>query len=92
MFFGDAASVADIDQKFAETPALLNVEVLSPNDTHGKIMKRVNEQLAFGTPLVWVVDCDAENVTVHRLGKAAVVVEADQEIAEKMFFPISGAR
>ena len=71
MFFEDASSAADIERKFGQTPALLDVEVLSPNDTHGKIMKRVNEQLAFGTPLVWVVDCEAENVTVHRPGRAA---------------------
>ena len=45
MFFEDASSVADIGRKFGETPALVNVEVLSPNDTHGKIMKRVSEQL-----------------------------------------------
>ena len=87
MFFEDTASAADIERKFAETPALLNVEVLSANDTHGKIMKRVNEQLAFGTPLVWVVDCEAENVSVHRLGRARLVVEADQEITGEEIMP-----
>ena len=87
MFFEDTASAADIERKFAETPALLNVEVLSANDTHGKIMKRVNEQLAFGTPLVWVVDCEAENVSVHRLGRSALVVEADQEITGEEIMP-----
>ena len=87
MFFEDAASAIDISRRFSETPALLNVEVLSPNDTHGKIMKRVNEQLTFGTRLVWVVDCDAENVTVHRTGKAAYVVEADQEITGEDVLP-----
>jgi len=80
LFFEDAAAASDIGRKYAETPAVLAIEVLSPNDTHGKIMKRVNEQLAFGTLLVWVVDFDEENVTVYRPGKAPIVVEADQEI------------
>lgn len=80
LFFEDAQSAADIGRKFADAPPSLAIEVLSPNDTHGRIMKRVNEQLAFGAPLVWVVDFDAENVTVHRPGRSAKVVEGDQEI------------
>ena len=87
MFFEDAASIDDIDRKFGLTPALLNVEVMSPNDTHVKIMKRVDQQLASGTPLVWVVDCDAENVTVYRPGQAPYIVEADQEITGEDVLP-----
>jgi Uma2 family endonuclease len=87
MFFEDAASAEDIDRKYGETPALLDVEVLSPNDTFTKIVRRVNEQLAFGTPLVWVVDCDAESVAVHRPGKSPYIVEGDQEITGEDVLP-----
>jgi Uma2 family endonuclease len=80
LFFEDAESPSEIDRKFGETPPLLAIEVLSPNDTHGKLMRRVREQLDFGTPLVWVVDPEAENVTVYRRGKEVQVVESDGEI------------
>ena len=68
LFFEDATSFAEVDEKYGERPPLLAVEVLSPNDTYAKITRRVSEQLNYGTPLVWVVDPEAENVTIHRAG------------------------
>jgi Uma2 family endonuclease len=87
LFFEDTSSAADIGRKYAETPPSVAIEVLSPNDTHGKIMKRVSEQLSFGTPLVWVVDFDKESVTIHRLGKSATVIEGIQEITGEDVLP-----
>ena len=56
LLFEDAKRLEEIDEKYGESPPLLSVEVLSPNDTPGKVMRRVREQLAFGTQMLWVVD------------------------------------
>jgi Uma2 family endonuclease len=75
LFFDDAEQADQVEQKYGETPPLLAVEVLSPNDTHAKIARRVREQLRFGTRLVWVLDPDANNVMVYQIGKEPGVVE-----------------
>lgn len=87
LFFDDAKSSAQIDRKFGETPPLLAVEVLSPHDSHGKLMRRVDQQLRFGTPLIWVVDPEAENVTIHRPDQAPCLVESGDEITGEDVIP-----
>src|SRR5207244_870745 len=80
LFFDGADTVEDVDLHFSETPALLAVEVLSPNDTMGKVLRRVKEQIRFGTKLVWVLDPDARNVIVYRPGVEQEVVEENEEL------------
>jgi Uma2 family endonuclease len=70
MFFEDATKLEEVDEKYGETPPLLSVEVLSPNDTLGKVMRRVREQLDFGTQMVWVVDPEARNITAHHAARS----------------------
>jgi Uma2 family endonuclease len=66
---------------------VLAVEVLSPNDTFAKINRRVQEQLRFGTPLVWVLDPDASNVTVYRPGQPYSIVEQGEELTGNDVLP-----
>lgn len=87
LFYEDVATPEEIERKFATTPALLTVEVQSRGVAHGKLMRRVNEQLTFGTKLVWVVDTESENVTVHRADKPARVVESGEELTGEEFLP-----
>lgn len=79
-FFEDAEHFEDLETQFARTPPLLAVEVLSPSDTLGNVMRRVKAQLRFGTRLVWLVDPEARNVTVYRPGQEPYVIEETQEI------------
>jgi len=80
MLFEDATRLEEVDEKYGERPSLLSVEVLSPNDTPGKVMRRVREQLRFGTQMVWVVDPEARNVTVHQRGKEPLIFEETEEL------------
>jgi Uma2 family endonuclease len=43
-------------------------------------MRRVREQLGFGTQMVWVVDPEARNITVHQRGKEPLVFEETEEL------------
>lgn len=87
VFFEDAKAFAEVDEKYGNTPPILAVEVLSPNDSVGKVNRRVKEQLLFGTRLVWVVDPDALNVTVYQLGKEYFVLEVNDEVAGQEILP-----
>jgi Uma2 family endonuclease len=70
----------ELDPKFTERLPALAVEVLSPNDRIGRVMRRITQFLRKGIPLVWLIDPDARNVTVYRPDKTPVVVEADEEL------------
>ncbi len=80
MLFEDASAVEEVDEKYGEKPPVLAVEVLSPNDTYGKIARRLQEQERFGTRLIWVLDPDARNIVVYKLGQREQVVEEAQEL------------
>ena len=80
MLFEDATSYQELAVGYGEQPPRVAIEVLSPNDTHGEIMRRVREQIRFGTRLVWVVDPGARNVTVHRPGQEPYIVEENEEL------------
>jgi Uma2 family endonuclease len=87
MLFEDTKRLEDVDLKYGEQPPLLAVEVLSPNDTMGKVTRCVQEQLRFGTRLVWVLDPEARNVVVCRADKANRVVEEKEELTGEEILP-----
>ncbi|QJW97059.1 Uma2 family endonuclease [Frigoriglobus tundricola] len=64
------------DTTMIEGPPILIAEVLSPHDTQEEVADRVNEYLACGTPVVWVVSTYFRTVTVHRSGAAPVALDA----------------
>jgi Uma2 family endonuclease len=78
--FEDAKRFDRIDEKYGHTPPVLAAEVLSPNDSVGKMRRRVREQLHFGTKVVWVLDPDARNVLVYRAGKEDQLVETNEDL------------
>ena len=43
-------------ERILRTPALLFIEILSPEDTMARIRQRVDDYLNFGTKHVWVID------------------------------------
>jgi Uma2 family endonuclease len=87
MLFEDAARIEDVEKKYGEEPPILAVEVLSPNDTLGKMSRRIGEQKRFGTPLIWVLDPDARNVTVYQRGKEEKVVAEGEELTGEEVLP-----
>lgn len=87
MLFEDAIRIEDVSEKYGEKPPVLAVEVLSPNDTTGKIMRRISEQKRFGTRLIWIVDPDARNVIVYQAGKEDKVVEEEEELTGEDALP-----
>lgn len=87
LFFDDVATPDLIERKWAETPAVLAVKFLSPNDTLGTVHRRVLDQLRFGTETVWVVDPEARNVTVYQRNRQPRLLEWDEVLGETEFLP-----
>lgn len=69
-----------LSEKFVEFPPDLAAEVLSPEDTAREILRKVEEYLAAGVPLVWVVDPGTQTVTVYRSLQDVKILSADQEL------------
>jgi len=80
LLFEDAERFDQVDKKYGGKPPVLAAEVLSPNDTMGKVRRRVREQLRFGTRVVWVLDPDARNVILYRAGKEDQLVEETEDV------------
>ncbi len=63
------------------------MEVLSPNDKPGKVIRRIYRFLAMGVTLVWVLDPEDRNLTAFRSGKEPVEFKADQEVTGEEVLP-----
>jgi Uma2 family endonuclease len=68
-------------------PADLVVEVLSPNDLIRDVNDKVEEYLAAGFGLVWVVDPKQKNVMVHRRDGSVTKVHENEEITGETALP-----
>lgn len=51
-------------QRILRTPALLFIEILSPEDTMRRVRERVDDYLKFGTEHIWVIDPDLRKAYV----------------------------
>jgi Uma2 family endonuclease len=76
------AQVAATTKKssFIDGPPLLAVEVLSPYDKQREIDEAIEEYLACGVRVVWIVDPFDDTVTVYRPGHEPVLFNRTQEL------------
>lgn len=71
------------DRGYMPIPADLAAEVISPNDKWYSISPKVEEYLAAGFQLIWVVDPATRTVTIHRVdGSLTKLHEADEITGE----------
>lgn len=68
-FYEDQETAETMSRKYAETPPVLAVEVLSPSDSTTAMMHRVMQLLHRGVRTVWVVDPEARQVSVCQTGQ-----------------------
>jgi Uma2 family endonuclease len=63
----------EADQKVRVTAPLLCIEILSPEDRPGRVMKRLDEFVAMGVENIWILDpSDRSAATYTRFGMKAV--------------------
>jgi len=72
---------------FSRTIPDLVVEVLSPSDTYPAVLDKVNDWLAVGVKLVWVVDPASKQVVVHKAGVPARILRDDEVLLGEDVLP-----
>ncbi|HWE95587.1 MAG TPA: Uma2 family endonuclease [Tepidisphaeraceae bacterium] len=68
------------DPGYMPIPADLAVEVISPNDLAYEVAAKVEEYLAAGFGVVWVVHPQLRTVTIYKARGIAAVLHEDDEI------------
>lgn len=66
---------------------VLAVEILSPSDTQANITGKVQEYLAVGVPLVWIVDPTFETVIVYRPDAEPAIFNNQQDLTADPHLP-----
>jgi Uma2 family endonuclease len=66
---------------------VLAVEILSPNDTQEQIDEKVDEYLAAGVAMVWVIDPHDHTVLVYEPNAEPILVNVRQELAAERHLP-----
>lgn len=84
---GDLAERSPDNAFLLEGAPILAVEILSPSDTHERVVEKIQEYLDAGTALVWIVDPDLRTVTVHRPGEEPQLFNAKQVIGDEPILP-----
>jgi Uma2 family endonuclease len=83
----DRLAKVDSQEGFVPIPADLAVEVVSPNDLATDVAEKVQEYLANGFGLVWVVYPDSRTVVVYRPDGSANLLRAGDEITAGAALP-----
>jgi Uma2 family endonuclease len=77
----------ELTAKFTDRLPALIVEVLSPHDQIGRMMRRINQFLSKGVAMVWLVDPAARNVTVCVANQLPVILEEGDTLADFPLLP-----
>ena len=86
-YYEDAQNAAEIDRGYGERPPRLAVEVISPHDRVNPMMQRVAELLRAGVGVVWVIDPEARDISVCRLGQEPQLLSADDTLTADDVLP-----
>jgi Uma2 family endonuclease len=70
-----------------EGPPVLAVEILSPNDTQDEIHDKIDDYLAAGVALVWIIDPRRQTIQVLRSDEEPALVNVRQELSGEPFLP-----
>jgi Uma2 family endonuclease len=76
--YADAEHYEDLHPIYGETPPLLAIEVLSPNDKAHRVMAKITDYLRNGVAVVWVADPELRSVTVYTKDSGPQVFEGKQ--------------
>lgn len=87
VFEAEAVPSASDKTTLFTRPPVLAVEILSPIDTQEIVQAKVDDYLAAGVPLVWVVDPHFRTVVVHRPDGSPEMFSGDEELSGDPHLP-----
>jgi Uma2 family endonuclease len=82
-YYRENVRLEEISPGLAKRLPDLVVEVLSPSDRLGMVMRKVQQYLRAGIAMVWVVDGESRNVTVYRAGREPRVLEENESAGRR---------
>jgi Uma2 family endonuclease len=82
----ELAAATDDKLAFYDGAPVLAVEIFSPSDRHEEIVAKVGLYLEVGS-VVWIVDPDFRNLTVHRRSQEPETLNARQELSGEPYLP-----
>lgn len=80
-------TLAELERGFLRIAPDLAVEVVSPNDTVYEVDEKVEELLAAGVRLVWVLNPETRIVEVHRLDGTVSKLHVADELSGEDVLP-----
>lgn len=83
----DVAALESADTTLLDGVPTLAVEILSPSTTLEEINEKVDEYLAVGVPLIWLVDPYRRTVQVLRPGTEPESFNVNQELSGEPHLP-----
>ncbi|MEI7683463.1 MAG: Uma2 family endonuclease [Planctomycetota bacterium] len=86
-FFEDDQQPKTMERQYSTTTPKLVVEILSPHDQPGKLLRRIKQYLSRGIELVWVVDPENRFVSVYRPGREYQIISESEEITGEDVLP-----
>jgi Uma2 family endonuclease len=86
-YYRENVRLEEIPPGLAKRLPDLVVEVLSPSDRLGMVMRKVQQYLRAGIAMVWVVDGESRNVTVYRTGREPRVLEENEALDGEEVLP-----
>jgi len=86
-FVSAARMPASIPAGFFPGPPDLAVEVLSPSDRASEVLTKVSDWLEAGCRIVWVVDPEAQSVTVYAPDKAMRILHRSDALTGEEVLP-----
>ncbi len=77
----------ELEKKWPKRLPKLIVEVTSPNDRMGRMLKRIAKFLKKGVAMAWLLDPEDETLTIFMPNREPVVLERDEEVAGLKLVP-----
>lgn len=77
----DESTYDEVEPKWAETPPVLTVEVLSPNDKMSDVNEKTADYLMAGVKMVWLADPESKTVTVYRPARNHMVLKGGDDLS-----------
>jgi len=79
-FWSDREVIDPNDPHYTETPPMVAVEVLSPDDRINRVNKKISEYLNSGVREVWVIDPVSRDIAIHRAGTGSQFLTDEHEL------------
>ena len=83
----DKIPQAGLPQRFGEIPPDLVAEILSPSDTFPSVSEKLQEWLLAGVRVVWVIDPQTRQVSVHRAGQPVRILNENDTLSGEEVLP-----